>query len=204
MIKYNSNYTSSIIVAIIFIVIISGQIVFGSEDKPFEVSPYMDFNGTIHGGGGDFYEGFGFGIGAGMEALFVVNDGFAFGINGVMRLNYDNYIKYLSDENTLIDDYGLWTGTGGVIVYIGDWFYTSYMAIINMRTFHKDSYLATKDGDIAVEKIKYKIDKIDYCLELGIRASYHISFYIDLTTHLVESDLVKSKYQVYMGVKYHI
>ena len=49
MIKYNANPAGSIVVAIIFLLILGCQLAFGQEKK-IEISPYMDFNGSIHGG----------------------------------------------------------------------------------------------------------------------------------------------------------
>jgi iron complex transport system substrate-binding protein len=34
--------------------------------------------------------------------------------------------------------------------------------------------------------------------------SYHFALYADVTTHLVETRVDRSKYQVYLGLKYHI
>lgn len=204
MIKNNTDCGSSLIIAIVIVMIMGLHFAFADENKPFEFSPYMDFTGSVHGGGGDYYEGFAFGIGAGAEALIVVNSGFAFGVNGNTRINYDNYVEYIEHGDVIVDDYGLWTAAGGAIVYVGNWFYVSYMAMINMKTFHEESYLSTDCGDAEMDKIRYHIDPVDYILEFGIRASYHVSVYMDITTHLVESELAESKYQFYFGFKYHI
>ena len=104
MIKYNANPAGSIVVAIILLMIISCQLAFGQEKK-FEISPYMDFNGSIHGGIGNHYDGFAASVGAGAEVLYVVNDNFAFGANGKTNLNYDNYLQDGPDDDMLVDEY---------------------------------------------------------------------------------------------------
>ena len=81
MIKYNANIGGSLVVAIIFFIVICCGIAFGQENK-FELSPYMDFNGSLHGGIGSHNTGFAVSMGVGAEFLYVVNDNFAFGVNG--------------------------------------------------------------------------------------------------------------------------
>lgn len=204
MIKYNANTAGSVVVAIIFLMIIGCQLAFGQEKK-FEFSPYMDFNGSIHGGIGSHYDGFAASVGAGAEFLYVVNDNFAFGVNGKTNLNYDNYLSEgPADDDVIVDEYGTWTSTFGGIVYMGEMFYMAYMAIYHVDTFHESTYISCSDGDIEQKKLPYSIDEFNYLFEVGLRLSYHMSVYADITTHLVETKVDQSKYQIYLGLKYHI
>lgn len=196
----NINYGNSIIYLVLFVLLIGTHLAFG---KPFEVTPYADFNVSIHGGLGDNYKGFAFGGGFGGEVLYVVTDDFAFGLNGKTNLNMDVYNKQY-DADVIVDEYGTWTVAAGGIVYMGEMFYLSYMAMFNLDTFHENTYLSCDEGDFDTKKIPYKIDDIDYLVEIGLRTSFHFSVYIDITTHLVESEIDLSKYQVYVGMKYHI
>lgn len=203
MIEYNANPAGSIAVAIIFLLILGCQSTFG-QGKKIEISPYMDFNGSIHGGIGSHYDGFAASVGAGAEVLYVVNDNFAFGVNGKTNLNYDNYLQDGPDDDVLVDEYGTWTSTFGGIVYVGEMFYMSYMAIYHVDTFYESTYLSCTDGDIEREKLPYTIHEFNYLLEFGLRLNYHMSVYADITTHLVKTKVDQSKYQVYLGLKYHI
>ena len=202
MFKYDANPAGSIVVAIIFLMILGCQLAFGQEKK-FEFSPYMDFNTSIHGGIGHHYDGFAASVGAGAEFLYVVNDNFAFGVNGKTNLNYDNYLQDSSDD-VIVDEYGTWTSTIGGIVYMGEMFYMAYMAIYHVDTFHESTYLSCTDGDIEQKKLPYNIDEFNYLVEFGLRLNYHMSVYADITTHLVETKVDQSKYQIYLGLKYHI
>ena len=196
----NKNYCNTFILCFLIIIVCGLHAAFG---KTFEVNPFMDFNCSIHGGLGDNYKGFAFSVGAGTEVLYVVNSDFAFGLNAKTNLNMDIYNKK-HNHDIVVDEYGTWTVTGGGIVYMGDMLYLSYMAIYNLDTFHEDTYLSTNDGDIDIKKLKYNIDALDYLVEIGLRTSFHFSVYVDVTTHLVESEIDMSKYQVYVGLKYHI
>lgn len=171
--------------------------------KNIEISPYVDFNATIHGGIGDHYDGFGISAGFGSEFLYVLTDQFAIGINGKTNINGDYYLAH-HGHDSMVDEYGTWTGSLGGIMYIGDMFYMSYMAIINLDTFHHSTYLHTDYGDIDMSPESYRVDPVDYCMEFGLRMQYHASMYVSVTTHLVENEYDLSKYQVYIGLKYHI
>lgn len=205
MIKYDSNFGGSLVVAIIFILIIASNIAFADDSKKIQTTGFMDFNMSVHSGFGDNYDGIAFGGGPGAEVLYVVNDGFAFGLTGKTNINYDNYVQYPEGtDDVIVDDYGLWTIAGGGIVYMGDVFYLAYMAMANLWTFHEDTYLSTPDGDIGMKKAKYHIDSVDYILEIGARLSYHGGIYMDITTHLVETEIAPNRYQIYVGLKYFI
>lgn len=168
-----------------------------------EVSPYVDFNGSIHGGFGDHYDGFGVGTGIGLEALYVVTDQFAIGLNTKTNINGEYYLKYYG-KNTLVDEYGVWTGSAGGIMYVGNMFYMSYMAIIGLDVFHHDTYVRMESGDYELTPDTYNMDRIDYCVELGFRLQYHVSVYGSITTHVIENNIDKNKHQFYIGFKYHI
>ena len=211
MTKYEINQIPSILIGFALLLIVGAHLAFADETKRIEFSPYMDFNGSVHGGVNDRFDGIAFSGGAGAELLYVVNDGFAFGANAKTSLHYENYMedaktidrKYKGDA--LVDEYGVWTATAGGIVYMGDMFYLSYMAIYHVDTFHESTYISDdEEGDIEQEKAPYKIDRLNYALEAGFRVSYHFALYADVTTHLVETGVDRSKYQVYLGLKYHI
>ena len=202
--KYNVNFGPSLLIAMVLVCILGIHSVFAGETKRFEVSPYVDFNGSIHGGIFDHYSGIAAGVGGGCEVLFVANDNFAVGVNGKTNLNFDAYFQDGSGDNVLVDEYGTWTATLGGIMYIGEMFYMSYMAIYHVDTFHESTYLSGDDGDIEQKKLPYTIDEMNYLLEIGLRLSYHMSVYADITTHLIETEADRSKYQIYLGLKYHI
>lgn len=203
MIKYDVEYGPSIFIFFLVLIVFGVHELF-ADDK-FEFSPYMDFNGSIHGGIGSHYDGFAASAGAGAEFLYVVNDNFAFGVNGKTNLNYDNYLSEGPvDDDVIVDEYGTWTLTFGGIVYMGEMLYMAYMAIYHVDTFHESTYLSCSDGDIEQKKLQYTVDEFNYLLEIGLRLSYHMSVYADITTHLVETKVDQSKYQIYLGLKYHI
>ena len=107
-------------------------------------------------------------------------------------------------DDVIVDEYGTWTSTFGGIVYMGEMFYMAYMAIYHVDTFHESTYLSCEDGDTELKKLPYTIDEFNYLIEVGLRIMYHISIYADITTHLVETKVDRSKYQIYLGLKYHI
>lgn len=203
MTEKNIDAGPSLIIGLIILLIFGLHCAFAGEQK-FEFSPFMDFNGSVHGGLGSHNDGFAASVGAGAELLYVVNDNFAFGINGKTNLNYDNYLQSANDDDVIVDEYGTWTSTFGGIVYMGESFYLAYMAIYHMDTFHESTYLSCDDGDIEMKKAPYKINELNYLIEVGFRASYHMAIYADVTTHLVETEVDRSKYQIYFGLKYHI
>lgn len=203
MVKYSANTAASVVMAIVLLMAACCQLAFGQEKK-IEISPYMDFNGSVHGGIGSHYDGFAVSVGAGAEILYVANDNFAVGFNAKTNLNYDNYLSDGPDGDAIVDEYGTWTATFGGIVYMGEMFYMAYMAIYHIDTFHESTYLSCSDGDIEQDKLPYSIDEFNYLFEVGLRLSYHMSVYADITTHLVETEVDRSKYQVYLGLKYHI
>ena len=87
---------------------------------------------------------------------------------------------------------------------MGEMFYMAYMIIYHVDTFHESTYLSGSNGDIEQKKLPYTIDELNYLFEVGLRLSYHMSVYADITTHLVETKVDQSKYQIYLGLKYHI
>lgn len=200
--KYEVEHGPGIYIFIILLVLAGLHEIFASDK--FEFSPYMDFNFSSHGGLGSHYDGIAGSVGAGAEWLYVVNDNFAFGVNGKTNLNYENYLSEAKDDDVIVDEYGTWTASIGGIVYMGEMFYMAYMAIYHIDTFHESTYLSCSDGDIELKKNPYNIDELNYLVELGFRLSYHMSVYADITTHLVETKVDQSKYQIYLGLKYHI
>lgn len=200
---YQPSKSKCIVAVIVLLLLMGVRVAFGSETKKIEFSPFMDFNTTLHGGIGKHFNGFAGEIGAGAELLYVINDNFAFGVNGKTNLVYD---CYLDDDKrgTVVDEYGIWTGSLGGIVYMGEMFYLSYMAIVELDTFHDDTYISGEEEDISVDKIKYTIEDMNYTLEAGLRTDYHMSIYTSLNSQLVIPEGKKTRYQVKVGLKYHI
>ena len=78
------------------------------------------------------------------------------------------------------------------------------MAIVELDTFHDDTYISGEEEDISVDKIKYTIEDMNYTLEAGLRTDYHMSIYTSLNSQLVIPEGKKTRYQVKVGLKYHI
>ena len=173
---YETSRSKCIAAVIVLILLIGIRFAFGAETKKIEFSPFMDFNTTLHGGIGKHFNGFAGEIGAGAELLYVINDNFAFGVNGKTNLVYD---CYLDDDKRgiVVDDDGIGTGSLGGIVYMGEMFYLSYMAIVELDTFHDDTYISGEEEDISVDKIKYTIEDMNYTLEAGLNTYINISNY---------------------------
>ena len=181
--KYQTSPGPSICIAIILAVLCLAHISFGADMKKIEISPFVDFDVTLHGGIG--------------------NNNFAFGVNGKTNLVYDCYLDD-SKEGTVVDEYGIWTGSLGGIVYMGEMFYLSYMAIVELNTFHEETYVSTDEEDVTVEKLPYKIEDMNYTLEAGLRTDYHMSVYTSLNSQFVIPEGKKTRFQVKVGLKYHI
>lgn len=201
--KYQASPGPSLCIAIILVVLCAAHLSFGADMKKIEFSPFVDFDVTLHGGIGKHWNGFAGSAGAGAEALYVVNNNFAFGVNGKTNLVYDCYLDD-SKEGTVVDEYGIWTGSLGGIVYMGEMFYLSYMAIVELNTFHEETYVSTDEEDVTVEKLPYKIEDMNYTLEAGLRTDYHMSVYTSLNSQFVIPEGKKTRFQVKVGLKYHI
>ena len=61
MIKYDSNFGGSLVVAVIFLLIIASSIAFADDSKKIQTTGFMDFNMSVHSGFGDNYDGIAFG-----------------------------------------------------------------------------------------------------------------------------------------------
>ena len=199
--KYQTSPGPSICIAIILAVLCLAHISFGADMKKIEVSPYVNFDFTSHGVG-KHWQGVSGSIGPGVEAIYVVNNNFAYGLNAKTDILYD---CYLDDDKrgTLVDEYGIWRGSIGAIVYMGEMFYLSYMAVIELSTFHDETYVSAEE-DIPVDKAPYKIEDINYSLEAGLRVDYHMATYISLNSQYVVPEGKKTRFQLKVGLKYHI
>ena len=199
--KYQTTPGPSIIIAIVLFVLFAIELSPASALKKVEVSPYVNFDFTSHGVG-KHWQGVSGSIGPGVEAIYVVNNNFAYGLNAKTDILYD---CYLDDDKrgTLVDEYGIWRGSIGAIVYMGEMFYLSYMAVIELSTFHDETYVSAEE-DIPVDKTPYKIEDINYSLEAGLRVDYHMATYISLNSQYVVPEGKKTRFQLKVGLKYHI
>lgn len=199
--KYQTSPFASIVIAIILAVLFAAELSSASVMKKIEVSPYINVDVTSHGVG-KHWKGISGSIGPGAEALYVVNNNFAYGVNAKTDILYDCYFDD-DKRGTLVDEYGIWRGNIGIIVYMGEMFYLSYMAVIELSTFHDETYISAEE-DIPVDKSPYKIEDINYSLEAGLRVDYHMATYISVNSQYVIPEGKKTRFQVKVGLKYHI
>ena len=202
--KYESSAGPSIIILLMMLIAFGCNLAFGTEDKPYEFSPFVDANGSIHGGIGKHYDGLAGSIGFGAELLYVVNNRFAVGPVAKTNVHYELYNSDINSDEMVMDEYGLWTASIGGIVYMGNSFYTSVQAMMLLDDFYHSTYIHNGSQDNEIDPFKYNIDDLDMVLEIGLRVDYHASIYAEITTHLVETAVNTSKYQLYIGLRFHI
>ena len=203
MIKYRFNYGASLIVCMVLFLIVGAHAVRAQEDSKWELTPYVDMNGTIHGGLGEHYQGFAGGIGFGAEYVYALADWFGAGGIAKTNVNADVYNERVP-EGLIVNEYWTWTVSAGGIVYMGDKFYMSAYAMWNVDTFWEDTYLHTEDNDYDLETEHCTVDAIDYVMEAGLRVDYHAAVYLAATTHLVNTKHSTLKRQLYFGIKFFI
>lgn len=204
MMNYNETKVGpSLVIAIVLVFILGARLAFAGQDVPrrWEATTYVDFNGTIHNGAGSHYEGFSGGMGFGFEALMVLSDRFAVGVNAKTVAAYDIYVDYHGDY-AIADEYGVWYASAGPIFYIGDMFYLTAMAQYNLDVFYENTYRHEGTNDTNIEKLEYNIDDIDWWFETGFRVDYHAAIYLAASTHIVETSVNTAKYQLYCGLKF--
>lgn len=197
--KYEFHYGPSLLIALVLILILGAHAAFADDSKgnrKWEAAPYVGFDFTVHGGVGDSYDGMSAGMGLGMEAILTPSDRFAIGANARTDAVYDAYV-----EGDVFDEYGLWTVSAGPIVYVGDMFYVTAMAVITLDVFHHDTYLHG-DGDKDLKEKDYTVDDTDWRFELGFRVDWHAAVYAAAVTHMVETSANTSKYHIYAGLKF--
>lgn len=202
MIKYQVHYGPSLIIAMILFLILGLHVAFAQESK-WELTPYVDMNGTIHGGLGDHYQGFASGVGFGTEYVYAMADWFGVGGIAKTNVNVDVYNDPVP-EGLIVNEYWTWTIAAGGIVYMGDKFFMSAYAMWNVDTFWEDTYLHTEDDDIDMDTDHCTVDPIDYVIEAGLRVDYHAAVYLAATTHLVNTKHNSLKRQLYFGIKFFI
>lgn len=170
----------------------------------FQDSWYADFNGSAHNGLGD-NRGGAVSVGIGNEYLYIVNSTFSFGITGKVNLMFDSYMDYSNDDEILVDEYGLVTGTLGGIMYVGESFSISYNVIYNFDTFHHDTYIDYRDDTTEdIPTRSYNTDDYNYSVTLGYRPRYYVTFYMDIRTRLIKNDIDINRRQYFLGLKFHI
>lgn len=201
--KMANNYGGTLIVSIVMLIILTCGFAFGSEkDSSWELTPFVDVTGTIHGGIGEHYDGFAMGMGFGCEFLYAPTGKFALGPFAKSSVAYEVYSEDIRD-GLLLDEYGLWSLSVGGIVYMGNSFYMGLGIVYNADVFYTDTYIHDYDGnDTSVDKADYEVDEIDYALEIGFRTDFHAGVYLMVTTHFVETETSFSKYQLYAGVRF--
>lgn len=199
--KYEVNYGGTIIVAIIFFLLVGAAWAFGSETRHWEAVPYVDFNGTVHGGFGKHYDGFAGSVGIGFEGLAVVSDRFAVGVNAKTSATYDMYNTFPGSD-MVVDEYGVWSFSIGPVMYVGDMFYLTVLAQSNLDVFYENTYVHSGNTDTEVDKLDYSVDDLDWWFEAGFRVDYHASIYLAANTHLVETSVNTSRYQLHCGLKF--
>ena len=198
--KYDSKAGPSIAIAFVLLVMFLGHYAFAGETRRWEVAPFVDFNGTVHGGFGDRYDGMSGSAGIGFEALLVVSDRMAVGAVAKTSAIYDLY-NYPSGGDVM-DEYGVWTASAGAIAYLGDMLYFSAMLQCNLDVFYGSTYVHDGSSDTEIEKSDYTVDDTDGWFELGFRVDYRAAVYVAANTHLVETGRNTAKYHVYLGLKF--
>lgn len=201
MIKYETRIGPSLLIAIVLVLVFGAHLAFAEKvDRHWEAAPYVDFTGTAHGGFGKHYDGLSVGMGVGAEALLVMSDRFAVGANAKTVAVYDVYTTF--ENETIVDEYGVWFASLGPIVYVGDMFYVTAMIQYNLDVFYENTYRHEGTNDEDIDKLDYSIDDIDWWFETGFRVDYHASIYLAANTHLIETAANNARYHLYCGLKF--
>lgn len=203
MMKYETEAGPSLLIAIVLVLACCAHFAFAGQkvDRHWEAAPYVDFTGTVHGGLGKHYDGLSAGMGVGAEALLVMTERFAVGANAKTVLAYDVYTMFEND-NTIVDEYGIWFASLGPIVYVGDMFYVTAMIQYNLDVFYENTYRHEGTNDEDIEKLDYTINDIDWWFETGFRVDYHVAVYLAANTHLIETEANHARYHLYCGLKF--
>ena len=201
MIKYESNAGPSLVIAIVLLLILGAHAAFAGNAKKWEYAPFVELEGTAHGGLGKHYDGLSLGAGIGGELVYVFSDRFALGGTVSTDAVYDAYNDFEGD-GCVIDEYWIWTLSAGAIAYVGDVFYASVRMQYNLDVFYSSTYRHSGTTDTDMEKLDYAVDDMDWRLEVGFRVDYHAAVYVAGNTHLVETAVNTSRYQMLVGVKF--
>jgi len=203
MMKYESNIGPSLIIAFVLLAILGTHAAFAKDTRPkkWEYAPFIEFEGTAHGGLGKHYDGLSLGAGIGGELLYAFSDRFAIGGVASTSAVYDAYNDFEGD-GCVIDEYWIWAVSVGGIMYVGDTFYASIQMQYNLDVFYSSTYRHSGTTDTDLEKLDYTVDDLDWRIEAGFRVDYHAAVYIAANTHLVETEMNTSRYQMLIGVKF--